>query len=637
MSHPLLERQLRRLGLDAAEPPPAAEWAELLGRIAVTYQTADTERYLLERSFTLSSDEMQELYRTLRGREAEQAALRRVAMAVASDEDPATVFDLVAKEAACLFEAEGGRVVRFTEGDGIVAGAWGAEKALSSPAHTGRIPLDGQSASAHVHRSGEPFRVEDYAALDDDTARSLAARAFRSGVAAPVHLNGRLWGAVTSMSTRIGGLPEGAEETLAEFARMVALAIANSEARSQLQLRAVSDPLTGLANHREFHERLTAEVARAERDGSPLSVVLIDLDHFKQVNDVHGHQTGDQVLRETAVRLRAVSRQGETIGRVGGEEFAWIIPSSTAREAHAAAERIREAIRETPFAVVGSLTASCGVCDLVAAGGPQELFRLADSALYAAKSHGRDLTVTYSPTASFDLSANERAERLERANALHALRALARAIDAKDAYTQQHSERVADMAVRLATAVGWSAMEATRLREAGLVHDVGKIGVADSILLKPGRLTAAEYRQVKEHAALGARIVQEVLADDQVSWVAHHHERWDGAGYPDGLGGADIPEGARLIALADTWDAITVARGYGSPMNCEEALAECRRHSGLQFWPEAVRALEALIAAGAVEVPVCSGAGVDGAAPAPSLTASGTGDADSGGAVTARA
>ena len=425
-------------------------------------------------------------------------------------------------------------------------------------------------------------------------------RGFRAGVAAPINLRGGLWGAVASMSAEAGGLPPMAEETLAQFARMVALAIANSEARAQLELRAVSDPLTGLANHREFHERLAREVARAERDVAPLSLVLMDLDHFKQVNDIHGHQAGDIVLRETAERLRSVAREGEIIGRVGGEEFAWLLPSATAQDAHAAAERVREAVRDTPFEGIGRLTASCGAADLAAAGSPSELFRLADSALYAAKSHGRDLTVTYSPGASYDLSARERAERLERATALNALRALARAIDAKDAYTQQHSERVADLAVRLATALGWSVLEAARLREAGLVHDVGKIGVSDSILLKPGRLTAEEYRQITQHAALGAKIVQEVLAEDQVGWVAHHHERWDGGGYPDGLAADQIPEGARLLALADTWDAITVARNYGSPMSVSEALDECRRNSGSQFWPDAVRGLEALVAAGAV-------------------------------------
>ncbi len=611
MSHPLLDRQLRRLGLDASTPPDTAAWATMLERVAATYGTADTERYLLERSFTLSSEEMQELYRTLRRREAEQAALRRVAITVASGEEPSVVFDLVAREAASLFEAEGGRVVRFVDGEGVVAGAWGVDEEVSERARSVRIPLDGASASARVHQTGEPVRIDE-CPVGDGPAAALS---FRAGVAAPVHLMGRLWGAVASMSTRAGGLPEGAEETLAEFARMVALAIANSEAISQLERRAVSDPLTGLANHREFHERLMREVARAEREGTALSVVLMDLDHFKQVNDIHGHQIGDLVLRETADRLRGAAREGEIIGRVGGEEFAWIIPCASAPQAHAAAERIREAIRDTPFPTVGSLTASCGVCDLATAGGPQELFRLADSALYAAKSHGRDLTISYSPDASYDLSANERAERMERANALHALRALARAIDAKDAYTQQHSERVADLAVRLATAMGWSALEASRLREAGLVHDVGKIGVSDTILLKPGRLTAAEYHQVKEHAALGARIVQEVLSDDQVAWVAHHHERWDGGGYPDGLAGEEIPEGARLIAVADTWDAITVARGYGAPMSRDEALAECRRNSGLQLWPQAVRALEALIDAGAVEV-----AALGEGAPAPALT-----------------
>ena len=598
MSHPTLDRQLRRLRLETGDLPDAAQWAEMLERIAATYTTADTERYLLERSFTISSDEMQELYRNLRRREAEQAALSRVAIAVASDEDPAQVFDLVAEEAARLFGADGGRVVRFAGQEGVVVGAWGADAALAERSRAARIPLDGDSASAQVHRSGVPVRIDECPLPAG--AGPTTAGGFRAGVAAPIHLRGGLWGAVASMTAKPGGLPALAEDTLAQFARMVALAIANSEARSQLQLRAVSDPLTGLANHREFHERLAREVARAERDGAPLSLVLMDLDHFKQVNDIHGHQAGDLVLRETAERLRGVAREGEIIGRVGGEEFAWLLPGATAAQAHAAAERVREAIRDSPYPEIGRLTASCGACDLTTAGSPSELFRLADSALYAAKSHGRDLTVTYAPDASYDLSTRERAERLERATALNALRALARAIDAKDAYTQQHSERVADLAVRLATALGWSMIEAARLREAGLVHDVGKIGVSDSILLKPGRLTAEEYRQIKQHAALGAKIVQEVLSEDQVAWVAHHHERWDGGGYPDGLVADEIPEGARLLALADTWDAITVARNYGSPMTVAEALDECRRNAGSQFWPDAVRGLEALIDAGAI-------------------------------------
>ncbi len=484
----------------------------------------------------------------------------------------------------------------------MIVGAWGAGAGVAGEAVTERLRLDGMTAAARVFQTGEPFRVEDYAELDDGDSRSLAERSVRSGVAVPIRMGGEIWGALSALSTRRGSLPGHTEDALGEFAETLSLAIANSEARSQLERRATCDPLTGLANHREFHERLAGEVARAEREGQPVSLILMDLDHFKQVNDIHGHQAGDLVLKETAARLSATVRSGELVGRVGGEEFAWIVPGATGREAHAAAERAREAIRATPFPTVGGLTISCGVCDLATAKNAQELFRLADSALYSAKSHGRDLTVAYSPGANQDLSTRQRAERLERSNALHALRALARAIDAKDAYTQQHSERVADLAVRLATASGWSVLEAARLREAGLVHDVGKIGVSDSILLKPGRLTSAEFRQVKEHAALSAKIVQEVLMEDQVSWVAHHHERWDGGGYPDGLSGDEIPEGARLLALADTWDAITVERGYGMPMSLEEALAECRSNAGLQFWPEAVRALESLVEVGAVTV-----------------------------------
>jgi diguanylate cyclase (GGDEF)-like protein len=624
--HPVLERQLKRLGLAPDTPPDAEQWALLQERIGAAYQTADTERYLLERSFALSSDEMQELHRTLRMREAEQAALRRVATAVASDQRPEAVFNLVAQEAASLLGAEGGSVVRFLEDEGSLVGLWAPDMTDEGIAAIQRIPLDGMSSSARVFQTGQPFRIDDYGALDDSIARSMSESQFRSGVAAPVYLKGRLWGAVVAGSTRSQSLPADADKTLAEFAQMIALAISNSESLSQLQQRATSDPLTGLANHREFHERLIAEVARAERDGAPMSLVMMDLDHFKQVNDIHGHQAGDMVLRETAERLRSVARAGETIGRVGGEEFAWILPGASGGDAHAAAERAREAISSMPYDLVGLLTVSCGVCDLETARSPQELMRLADSALYSAKSNGRDVTVTYQPGADQDLSARQRAERMERAHALHALRALARAIDAKDAYTQQHSERVADLAVRLATACGWSVIESARLREAGLVHDVGKIGVSDSILLKPGRLTPAEYRQVKEHAALGAKIVQEVLMEDQVGWVAHHHERWDGAGYPDGLAGEEIPEGARLLAIADTWDAITVERGYGSPLAREEALEECRRCSGLQFWPQGVQALEALASAGALGGAPGEGEDAD-AGSAPALAGEGDGGA----------
>ena len=159
-----------------------------------------------------------------------------------------------------------------------------------------------------------------------------------------------------------------------------------------------------------------------------------------------------------------------------------------------------------------------------------------------------------------------------------------------------HSERVADIAAQLAVALGWSLDEAARLRDAGLVHDVGKIGIPDAILLKPGRLTRAEYELVKGHALLGAQIVSDVLQPDQVLWVKTHHERWDGAGYPDGISGEQIPVGGRILAVADAWDVMTSVRSYSPARSCDDALDECRRCAGTQLWTPAVEALEALAA-----------------------------------------
>jgi diguanylate cyclase (GGDEF)-like protein len=301
-------------------------------------------------------------------------------------------------------------------------------------------------------------------------------------------------------------------------------------------------------------------VALAERSGRPLSLVLLDLDHFKRINDSFGHPAGDAGVTEVARRLASCARRGEVVARVGGEEFAWLLPGADAMDAWQAAERARVEVSATPLLSYGSLTISAGVCELSQAGGAGELHRLADGALYWAKAHGRDRCIRYSPEVVEELSAGERAARLEHQQALNAVHALARAVDAKDPYTQRHSERVADIAVRLALELGWPAERLRELREAAVLHDVGKIAVPDAILTKPGALTPDEFALVREHPARGAEIVAEALTPEQASWVRGHHERVDGGGYPDGIAGDAIPDGARVMALADAWDAMTSDR-----------------------------------------------------------------------------
>lgn len=366
---------------------------------------------------------------------------------------------------------------------------------------------------------------------------------------------------------------------------------------AELRRAATTDGLTGLLNHRGFREALDDMAAAADADGGALSVVIMDLDHFKLVNDTHGHERGDRVLREVGDRLRSVARDGELIGRLGGEEFAWILPGADGAAAWQAAERARNAIRQGPLGGL-DVTVSAGVCDLATGGGVATMLRFADGALYWAKEQGRDVAVLYSPQVVTELSPADRADRLMHAQSLGALRALARVVDANDPDTHRHSERVAEWSVAIAHRLGWDGDAIVRLRDAALLHDIGKIAIPETILRKPAPLTDAERAEVRRHPALGAQIVSEVLNPDQVAWVRGHHERVDGAGYPDGLALAEISEGARIIAVADAWDAMTTHRPYRDAFTPHEALNELRAGAGAQWWPDGVDALEAVLLSG---------------------------------------
>jgi diguanylate cyclase (GGDEF)-like protein len=322
---------------------------------------------------------------------AEQAALRRVATEVAADVEPERVFASVAREAARLLDVEAAVVCRFGESGATVVGSVGGHSRVGE-----LLPTGGGGALAVVARTGRGHEIADYSALEPGRLRAHAmAHGYRASVAAPVSTAGRLWGAVLATTRRDEGMPPRAAERLAGFAELIGLAIGNAEARARLEARAASDPLTELANHRTFFERLHADGERAHRHARPLSLVLIDIDHFKAVNDAHGHLTGDAVLVEVARRLRAAARAGDTLARIGGEEFAWILPESRRDDAGAVAERARRAVAAAPFPAVGRLTISAGVAELGRGMAPTDLVQAADAALYAAKRAGRDLCLTW--------------------------------------------------------------------------------------------------------------------------------------------------------------------------------------------------------------------------------------------------
>jgi diguanylate cyclase (GGDEF)-like protein len=414
------------------------------------------------------------------------------------------------------------------------------------------------------------------------------------GVSVPIRVRRELWGSLLVVPSADDEVPPDLEERLGIFADLAGLAITNADTSAHLLAQATSDPLTGLLNHRAFQERVESEVARAQRYGRPLALVLLDLDYFKSINDAYGHQAGDSALMQAAHLLERGARAGDVLGRIGGDEFALLLPETTAPGALPIAERWAAAFRAAPVGVAAHLTMSAGVCDLTHAHDSQELLRLADGALYWAKNQGRDTVVRYSPEVVFELSDSDRADRLQRSQALLSIRSLARSIDAKDSPNEDHSERVAGFVRRLAEAAGWPPVPVAQVAEAARIHDVGKICIPDEILRKPGSLTPAEYELVKAHVAVGAQMAREALSDEQALWIAQHHERFDGTGYPNGLSKGEISEGAALLALADSWDVMTTVRSYSPAKSEAEALAECLSLAGAQFSPTACRALESI-------------------------------------------
>ncbi|CAI3804500.1 sensor domain-containing diguanylate cyclase [Pseudarthrobacter sp. MM222] len=324
-------------------------------------------------------------------REHTWAALHEIATAVARSAAPLDIAERVASVLKDLFSVDSAAVVRFSEGlqGEIVA------MAPVLPPEISRMqtfaPGD-SSASAMVAFTGKPAIVtyED----EGEVGAQLLAGGFRSGLGAPIRVHGELWGSIVLASRSAGGFSQAMLDRLTEFAELVEIAIGNTEAWSALEHSASTDPLTGLLNRRAFEAGLSRELAAADVHGSRLSVVVLDIDHFKRVNDSFGHQVGDEVLVEVTRRLGRTARRGELLGRLGGEEFLWLLPGSGGEDAWRAAERARLAIESVPFDGVGTLTVSAGVCELADADA-NRLINCADQALYRAKQLGRNNSVRY--------------------------------------------------------------------------------------------------------------------------------------------------------------------------------------------------------------------------------------------------
>jgi diguanylate cyclase (GGDEF)-like protein/putative nucleotidyltransferase with HDIG domain len=392
------------------------------------------------------------------------------------------------------------------------------------------------------------------------------------------------------------------------------------QAHATIQKQALSDGLTGLPNHRAMMDQLEKELERVRRFDRPLSLLFFDVDRFKRINDTHGHAVGDTVLRQIGERAIRVLRGGDTVGRFGGEEFVLLLPETDADGAKTVAERLRTAIASEPIAadmVTGGLvaTVSIGVATYPADGcSEQELLGQADRAMYLAKRLGRNQVRTarearqLSPDLELmtllqqegDYEAAERKETtlegLRETYTVGMIYSLMSLLERRDQGMSQHAFAVSDLATAIAQAMHLEPAQVSRIGMAALLHDIGKVAIPDVLLQKAGRLSMHERTLLREHAELGAQILEaSPFLQDLTPAVRHHHEWWDGGGYPDQLAGEAIPLAARIIAVAEAYDAMQRNRPYRAGCTSEEAANELQRCAGTQFDPAVVRSLLALL------------------------------------------
>jgi len=357
--------------------------------------------------------------------------------------------------------------------------------------------------------------------------------------------------------------------------------------RADLLATAAVDELTELQNRRAYYERMESELQRAESRKKPLSVLLMDVDDLKAINDEFGHQVGDIVLRRLAKTLAQVSESGYLPARLGGDEFALIMPGADRRQADELTWRLWQEFADAPVYETEHASIYLGV-SIGSSGYPwggtnvEEITHWADTKLYANKLERK----------GYALGRQGDDGRLTAV----VVEVLSTALDIRDKMTHRHTRRVARTAAAVARAMGLPDAEVSKIEHAAALHDIGKIGVADSILRKAGPLDDEEWKEMRRHSELGYQILKSIdFFRGAAEIVYAHHEYYDGTGYPRGLAGEEIPLGARVFAVVDAYDAMTSRRPYRRAMNRDSALIEVARNSGTQFDPRVVEAFLAVI------------------------------------------
>ncbi|HVA94709.1 MAG TPA: diguanylate cyclase [Candidatus Dormibacteraeota bacterium] len=506
-----------------------------------------------------------------------------------------------------------------------------------------RLDLDG-NVVGRVARTGE-MAVMTYGSIDSPGTPILEGSV--AAIALPIVYSDQLYGVLYVETDQTSDFSQEEILFLGTLVDLVSGALHNAFTFQKAQEQAITDGLTGLKTHRFFMEALSGEWKRSTRAGRSFSLVLMDLDRFKFVNDFYGHLDGDLVLQRMASILEENCRRSDVVARYGGDEFVILMPETDAEQSHLLATKMRVMVCADPVLREKNVTSSFGVASFPLNGStPQELIQVADASMYLSKHQGGNAVSTadqYNPDDSRQwkrevldaylgvtlkrlfatgpdafVEIYSRIEQFARSLAetessnssengslqssetppfeplppivMDTLTSLAHAIDAKDQFTQGHSQKVSAYAVLIAEGLGLNAAQIEEIRLGGMLHDIGKVAILESIVSKNGPLNPDEWETMKRHVEYGAKLLEPLRGTEQLrDMVAHHHEFIDGSGYPDGLTGDQISLGARIIAIADAYDTITSARTYKKARMAEEAFQELERCGNAQFDPELVR------------------------------------------------
>ena len=460
-----------------------------------------------------------------------------------------------------------------------------------------RVPLEGTATGWVAEHRESLYQSDLERHRRFRTAEHYVKEGIRSIVHLPLVVRDKVIGCLVVASCRPDAYSSKQIQTLEHLALQIATPIENSQLYARATQRARIDELTELFNRRHFEERLEEEIARHSRYNNVLSLLMLDLDSFKAYNDIYGHPSGDRLLKQIGGVINNSIRSADQAFRYGGDEFVVILPQTNVNDAYVVAERVREHIDAEMEAKGVAVTCSGGLVNYPSDGVMSaELVTAADTALYYAKRTGGNRI--YLSSKILTEPALETGADVRRGS-LSTVYALAAAVDAKDHYTYGHSRKVNTYAVALAEAISLSPEEVSRISTAALLHDIGKIGIPDKILMKKGKPDEEEWKAIKSHPRLGANIVSNVLSlVPCVNGVLYHHERWDGTGYPEGLKGGNIPLDARIMAIADAFAAMTSARPYRDSFCNDEVIKRLRQGAGKQFDPKLVEVFISIVEAG---------------------------------------